>query len=93
MNTKEIKILETISKYQKQITGWKLEPFHVPYTRYHTRHSGNIQPHIAIAFPKDADFSNREELNNLLRYQWDEQLDPVDYSQYHINIYYISIQD
>ena len=93
MTSKEIKILATITKYQKQITGWKFEPFSVPYTWYHIRHRGEIPPHIAIAFPKESDFSRWEELNNLLHHKWDERLEPPDYSQYYINIYYISIQD
>lgn len=93
MTSREIKILATLAKYQKQVTGWKFEPTSMPYTWYHVDGAGKIPPHIAIAYPKEADLSNCEELNNLLNYQWDEQLEPPEYTQYYINIYYISIQD
>lgn len=93
MNSKEAKILETISKHQKHVTAWRFEPLSKPYTWYHIDDEHEIPPHIAIAFPKEADFRHFEDLHDLLRNRWDELLNPREYPDCSIAIYYISIQD
>lgn len=93
MTSKEIKILATLSKYQKQITGWKFEPYTMPYTWYRINKPGEIPPHIAVGYYKDADFRNFEDLQDLIKNKWDEQLNPSEYPRYSINIYYIDIED
>lgn len=92
MKSREVKILATIAKYQKQITGWKFEPYTMPYTWYRINKPGEIPPHIAVGYLKEADFRNYEELQYLIRGIWDEQLNPPEFPDYTINIYYIDIE-
>ena len=92
MTSREIKILATLAKYQKQVTGWKFESCSMPYTWYRINKPGEIPPHIAVGYLKEADYQNCEELQDLIKNKWDEQLNPPEYPEYSINIYYIEVE-
>lgn len=93
MKSKEARLIETLTHYHHNFTGWQLVTNYKPYSWYHVKKEGEIPPHIAVSFHKDIDVRNLEPLFNVLNNQWDEQLIPSDYPDYRFNIYYIDIED